>query len=90
MAPSHVLSRSRSVSVRFLTAPSCSDRLIKSWRVAKTLPAERVCAAQALVNMGSPRYVAAIKERLLDAQQEVAGIARYLEELQRLAASGAS
>ncbi len=64
-------------------------RLMKSWRTTNTLPAERVRAAQALVNMGSPRYVAAIKERLLDAsaQQDVAGIARYLGELQRLAAS---
>ena len=64
-------------------------RLIKSWRATKTLPAERMRAAQALVNMGSPRYLAAIKDRLLDAsaQQDVAGIARYLDELQRLAAS---
>ena len=64
-------------------------RLIKSWRATNALPAERVRAAQALVNMGSPRYVAAIKDRLLDAsaQQDVAGIARYLDELQRLAAS---
>ena len=64
-------------------------RLIKSWRATNTLPAERMRAAQALVNMGSPRYLAAIKDRLLDAsaQQDVAGIARYLDELQRLAAS---
>lgn len=64
-------------------------RLMKSWRSANTLPAERVRAAQALVNMGSPRYLAAIKEQLLaaDAQHDVAGIARYLDELQQLAAS---
>ena len=64
-------------------------RLMKSWRSSKTLPAERVRAAQALVNMGSPRYVAAIKEKLLaaDAQHDVSGIALYLDELQRLAAS---
>ena len=64
-------------------------RLIKSWRATHTLPAERVRAAQALVNMGSGLYVAAIKERLLDAgaQHDVAGVARYLDELQRLAAS---
>jgi HEAT repeat protein len=64
-------------------------RLIKSWRSTKTLPAERVRAAQALVNMGSPLYVAAVKERLLDAgaHHDVAAIARYLDELQRLAAS---
>jgi hypothetical protein len=64
-------------------------RLIKNWRAANTLPAERVRTAQALVNMGSPRYTAAIKERLLDAsaQVDVAGIAHYLDELQRLAAS---
>jgi HEAT repeat protein len=64
-------------------------RLMKSWRSANTLPAERVRVAQALVNMGSPRYVAAIKERLLaaDARHDVAGIASYLDELQRLAAS---
>ena len=39
--------------------------------------------------MGSPRYLAAIKDRLFDAsaQQDVAGIARYLDEVQRLAAS---
>lgn len=65
------------------------NRLIKSWRATNTLSVERVRAAQALVNMGSPRYVAAIKERLLDAsaQEDVAGIAHYLDELQRLAAS---
>ena len=64
-------------------------RLMKSWRAANTPPAQRVRAAQALVNMGSPRYAAAIKERLLDAgaRQDVAAIAHYLDELQRLAAS---
>lgn len=64
-------------------------RLIKDWRAANTLPARRVSAAQALVNMGSPRYAAAIKERLLeaDARVDVPGIAHYLDELQRLAAS---
>ena len=64
-------------------------RLMKEWRSTKTTPAERVRAEQALVNMGSPRYVAAIKERLLaaGAQNDVAGIAHYLDELQRLAAS---
>lgn len=64
-------------------------RLMKSWRAAGSPPAERVRAAQALVNMGSPRYVAAIKERLLAADErgDVAGIAHYLEELQRLASS---
>jgi HEAT repeat protein len=64
-------------------------RLIKIWRANNTLPAQRVRAAQALVHMGSPRYVAAIKERLLDAsaQHNVASIASYLAELQRLAAS---
>jgi Domain of unknown function (DUF4062)/HEAT repeats len=63
-------------------------RLMKSWRFS-TSPIERVRAGQALVNMGSPRYVAAIKERLLAAevQQDVPSIAYYLEELQRLAAS---
>lgn len=64
-------------------------RLMKAWRSARSLPAERVRAAQALVNLGSPRYLAAIKELLLaaQAQDDVAGIARYLDELQRLAAS---
>jgi hypothetical protein len=64
-------------------------RLFKSWRAANTLPAERVRAGQALVNMGSPRYMAAIKERLLDPalQDDIAGIAHYLDELQRLAGS---
>ena len=64
-------------------------RLMKTWRAATTLPAERVRAAQALVNMGSPRYVAALKERLVDAEasQDSTGIAHYLDELQRLAAS---
>ena len=64
-------------------------RLMKSWRASNALPTERVRVAQALVNMGSPRYLAAIKDRLLDAgeQHDVAGIARYLEELQRLASS---
>lgn len=64
-------------------------RLMKAWRSVQALPAERVRAGQALVNMGSPRYVAAIKEQLLaaSAQSDVAGIARYLDELQQLAAS---
>ncbi len=64
-------------------------RLLKDWRSAKSLPAERVRAQIALVNMGSPRYLAAIKERLLaaDAQHDAAGIAEYLDQLQRLAAS---
>jgi hypothetical protein len=64
-------------------------RLTRSWCSATSLPMERVRAGQALVHMGSPRYVAAIKERLLaaEAQQDVSSIAYYLEELQRLAAS---
>jgi HEAT repeat protein len=64
-------------------------RLNKSWCSATSMPMERVRAGQALVHMGSPRYVAAIKERLLaaEAQQDVSSIAYYLEELQRLAAS---
>ena len=64
-------------------------RLMKTWRSTSTLPAERVRASQALINMGSPRYLAAIKERLLaaDAQHDVEGVARYLDELQRLAGS---
>jgi hypothetical protein len=64
-------------------------RLLKNWRSAKSLPKERVRAAQALVNMGSARYAAAIKERLLaaGAQDDAAGIADYLDQLVRLAAS---
>jgi hypothetical protein len=64
-------------------------RLMKSWQSIKTLPIDRVRASQALVNMGSPRYLAAIKERLLaaDAERDVEGIAHYLDELQRLAGS---
>jgi HEAT repeat protein len=64
-------------------------RLMKTWRSTKTLPAERVRASQALVNMGSPRYLAAIKEQLLaaDAEGNVEAIAHYLDELQRLAGS---
>lgn len=64
-------------------------RLMKTWRSTSTLPAERVRASQALINMGSPRYLAAIKERLLtaDAEHDVEGIAHYLDELQRLAGS---
>jgi hypothetical protein len=63
-------------------------RLMKSWR-SSTSVRERVRAGQALVNMGSPRYVAAIKEQLLaaGAQHDTAGIAYYLQELQGLAAS---
>ena len=64
-------------------------RLMKSWRSPTSSPKERVRAGQALVNMGSPRYVAELKERLLaaEAHQDVASIAHYLAELQRLAAS---
>jgi HEAT repeat protein len=64
-------------------------RLMKNWQSPKALPLERHRAAQALIHMGSPRYVAAIKERLLaaDAQLDVPGMADYLDELQRLAAS---
>ena len=52
-------------------------------------PLERVRAGSALANMGSPRYVSAIKDRLLEAGRvsDVASIARYLEELQWLTAS---
>lgn len=64
-------------------------RLMKAWRSAATLPAERVRAARALVNMGSPRYVSAIKELLLAAEnaQDVEGIAGYLDDLQQLTGS---
>ena len=64
-------------------------RLMKDWRSNKTLPIERARASQALVNMGSPRYLAAIKERLLaaDAERDVEGMAHYLDELQRFAGS---
>lgn len=64
-------------------------RLMKSWRSATALPLERVRAAQALVNMGSPRYAAAIKERLVDAgsHHDVAEMAHSLDQLQRLASS---
>ena len=63
-------------------------RLLKSWRSATQGPAERMRATQALVNMGSPRYVAAIKEQLLAADAgDVAGIAYNLDQLQRVAGS---
>jgi hypothetical protein len=64
-------------------------RLMKDWRSDNSRPTERVRAAQALINMGSPRYAAAIKEQLLyaDKQSDSASIAHYLDELQRLAAS---
>ena len=64
-------------------------RLMKTWRSTNTLPAERMRASQALVNMGSPRYLAAIKELLLaaDAEHNAGNIAHYLDELQRLAGS---
>jgi hypothetical protein len=63
-------------------------RLLKTWRSGSQGPAERVRAAQALANMGSPRYTAAIKEQLLAADaQDVAGIAYNLDQLQRLAGS---
>jgi hypothetical protein len=64
-------------------------RLMKEWRSVNSLPTQRVRASQALVNMGSPRYTAAIKEQLLFVinQQDTASIAHYLDELQRLASS---
>lgn len=64
-------------------------RLMKSWHAKTSLPVERIRAGQALVNMGSARYVAEIKARLLaaDANHDVANIAHYLNELQQLAAS---
>lgn len=64
-------------------------RLMKSWRSATALPAERVRAGQALVNMGSPRYLAEVKERLLaaDAHSDVASKAEYLVAVQRMATS---
>jgi len=40
------------------------DRLMKQWRYGNVL--ERGRARQALANMGSPRYAAALKERLLE------------------------
>jgi hypothetical protein len=64
-------------------------RLMKIWQSAKTLPVERLRAKQVLVNMGSSRYVAAIKEKLLaaDERKDVDSIAHYLDELQRLESS---
>lgn len=64
-------------------------RLMKTWRSTNALPAERMRASQALVNMGSPRYLAAIKELLLaaDVEHDAGRIAHYLDELQRLAGS---
>lgn len=64
-------------------------RLMKRWRSRTALPRERVTAGQALVNMGSPRYTAVVKDRLLEAgkNEDVNNIAHYLDELQRLAGS---
>jgi HEAT repeat protein len=69
--------------------PMREHRLMKTWQSTETIPMERVRAAQALSNMGSARYVAAIKQRLLDANEvnDVASIAHYLAEIQFLAAS---
>jgi hypothetical protein len=55
------------------------NRLFKEWRKG-TKRADRVRAGQALFNMGSPRYAAAIKDLLLEAR-EVEDIARYMDEL---------
>lgn len=57
-------------------------RLMKEWRTGKTR-ADRTRARQALINMGSPRYAAAIKDLLLEAE-DVEDIASYLEELLQL------
>ncbi len=64
-------------------------RLMKEFTAPTGLPRDRTRAAQALANMGSPRYVAEIKRRLLEADEagDVTRIAHFLDELQRLAAS---
>jgi len=63
-------------------------RLWKAWRSGQS-PVERVRSRQALANMGSPRYVAEIKRRLLEADtaRHVDALASYLEELLNLVAS---
>lgn len=64
-------------------------RLMKDFTSRSATPAARTRAAHALMNMGSPRYVAEIKRRLLEANSraDVERIASYLDLLQRLAAS---
>jgi hypothetical protein len=57
-------------------------RLMKEWRKGKTR-ADRTRARQALTNMGSSRYAAAIKDLLLETK-DVEDIASYLEELLQL------
>ncbi len=54
-------------------------RLMKKWRQGATREDRRL-ARQALINMGSPRYAATIKDLLLETK-DVEEIASYLEEL---------
>ena len=54
-------------------------RLMKEWRGGERR-ADRTRARQALINMGSPRYAAAIKDLLLESES-VENIAAYMEEL---------
>lgn len=64
-------------------------RLMKDMTASTSLVRDRTRAAQALSNMGSPRYVAEVKRRLLEADEDgdETRLAHYLDELQRLAAS---
>lgn len=57
-------------------------RLISDWKQGKTR-VERTRARQALFNMGSPRYAAAIRELLVESE-DVSEIAMYMDELLRL------
>lgn len=55
-------------------------RLMREWRQGATR-IERARARQALVNMASPRYAAAIKDLLLQAEDDADQIAEWLGEL---------
>lgn len=83
--PDELATRASAAIVRALrldTTPVDEERehrLIREWRQGATRM-ERARARQALVNMASPRYAAAIKDLLLQAQ-DVEQIAAWLGEL---------
>lgn len=72
-------------ALQFSTTPvdiERENRLMKEWRQGATRT-DRVRARQALFNMGSPRYAAAIKDLLL-VTNDIEEIAGYMTELLQL------
>jgi hypothetical protein len=83
--PDELATKASVAIVRTLQAPTTPEdvereiRLMKEWRHGASR-ADRVQARHALINMGSPRYAAAIKDLLLETK-DIDDIASYMAEL---------